>query len=193
MNSWCLLSQPLCRPVTPACGSGLPLPLSIITDPPESLPPSPQGPDQAAPHSSKLGPHWGPGSSPGLEWGAKKSVPEASLTLSFPVPLAFWRWGTGQTSPLPPRQHAASSGPGTNGGGPHGVHRDSMVSQARLSLSFVLSGGVAQGQDLDRCLTRRTIPTSEDVLTVDEIFCKANSSFLREDSYCVEDRSVLRK
>lgn len=72
------------------------------------------------------------------------------------------------------------------------MHSDSMVSQALLSLSFVLSGGVARGQGLDRCLTRRRIPTSEDVLTVDEIFCKANSSFLREDSYCVEDRSVLR-
>lgn len=37
------------------------------------------------------------------------------------------------------------------------------------------------GQGLDRCLTRRRIPASEDVLTVDEIFCKANNSFLRED------------
>ena len=47
------------------------------------------------------------------------------------------------------------------------------LSLGRLSLGL--------GQGLDRCLTRRRIPASEDVLTVDEIFCKANSSFLRED------------
>ena len=56
-------------------------------------------------------------------------------------------WGTGVDIPPTPRQHAASSAPGTNGGSPHGVHRDSTVSKARLSLSFVLSG-VAWGRAL---------------------------------------------
>lgn len=99
------------------------------------------------PTAANWGPHWGPGSSPGLEWGAKRCS-RSKLDPFSACTFSILEVGYRGRHPPPPRQHAASSAPGTNGGSPHGVHRDSIVSQARLSLSFVLSGGVAWGRAL---------------------------------------------
>lgn len=145
MNSCCVLSQPICRPVAPPCGCDDSPSSQTPLNPCHSLP---RALAKLPPTAANWGPHWGPSSSPGLEWGAKRCFRSKLDPLSacaFSVLEVEYR---GRPPPPPPRQHAASSGPGTNRGGPHGVNRDSIVSQARLSLSFVLSGGVAWGRAL---------------------------------------------
>lgn len=141
---------------------------SLSSQTPQNLRhPLPLGPSQAAPHSlgcrvtlspATLGP-WQ------ISWlkGAKRRS-RCKLDPLSCCALHISEVGCRGRRPPPRRRRAASSSPGGTGevlGVCTAVRTEgSAVSQACFSPSFVLNGGMASGQGLDRCLTRRRMHTS---------------------------------